>query len=135
MDDIDLYTGAISEKPLEGGIVGPTFTCLILDQFVRLKRGDRMWYENPNPPQAFSKEQLQEIRKTSLAHVICDNSDKLDYVQPYVMQRVGEGNEYTPCIAIPRPDLTKWKDADLPRIRFSDNSISVKPANTTFLFL
>ncbi|KAF2884373.1 hypothetical protein ILUMI_21822 [Ignelater luminosus] len=135
VDDIDLYTGAISEKPLEGGILGPTFTCLILDQFVRLKRGDRMWYENPNLPQAFSKEQLEEIRKTSLAHIICDNSDKLDYVQPYVMQRVGEGNEYTPCIAIPRPDLTKWKDADLPRIRFSDNSISVKPANTTFLLL
>ncbi|XP_019871492.2 chorion peroxidase isoform X2 [Aethina tumida] len=33
VDDIDLYTGALSEIPLEESILGPTLTCLILDQF------------------------------------------------------------------------------------------------------
>ncbi|KAK4872137.1 hypothetical protein RN001_016261 [Aquatica leii] len=115
VDDIDLYSGAISEEPLEGGILGPTFTCLVTDQFVRLKRGDRMWYENPQKPHAFTLDQLKEIRLTTLAKIICDNSDSVDQVQLYVMERIHESNKYTPCIEIPRPDLTKWKDGDLTR--------------------
>lgn len=39
--DVDLYTGALAELPTAGGIIGPTFSCLIADQFVRLQRGDR----------------------------------------------------------------------------------------------
>ncbi|KAJ8951456.1 hypothetical protein NQ318_006888 [Aromia moschata] len=79
VDDVDLYTGALSEKPMRDSILGPTLTCLILDQFFRLKHGDRFWYENP---QAFTLEQLSEIKKTSLASIICDNSDELDMIQP-----------------------------------------------------
>ncbi|KAB0801447.1 hypothetical protein PPYR_05801 [Photinus pyralis] len=126
VDDIDLYTGALSERPLEGGILGPTLTCLITDQFIRMKKGDRMWYENPYKPQGFTLEQLGQIRLTTLARIICDNSDNVDQVQPYVMQRIYEGNEYTPCIEIPRPDLTKWKDADLTRTHIYSKPISVK---------
>ncbi|KAF5308960.1 hypothetical protein FQR65_LT00042 [Abscondita terminalis] len=126
VDDIDLYSGAISEKPLESGILGPTFTCLVADQFVRLKRGDRMWYENPYKPHAFTLEQLNEIRLTTLAKIICDNSDSVDQVQLYVMQRIHESNKYTPCIEIPRTDLTKWKNNDLTRNHISNKSISVK---------
>jgi hypothetical protein len=54
VDDIDLYTGALAEQPLEGGFLGPTLTCLLTDQFIRLKRGDRFWYETPEVPQAFT---------------------------------------------------------------------------------
>ena len=44
--DIDLFSGAMTELPLEGAIVGPTFACLIARQFVLYKIGDRFWYEN-----------------------------------------------------------------------------------------
>lgn len=52
--DIDLYTGGLSEIPITEGLLGPTLTCLIADQFYRLKHGDRFWYETNEKPQAFT---------------------------------------------------------------------------------
>ncbi|KAK3108240.1 hypothetical protein FSP39_003895 [Pinctada imbricata] len=45
--DIDLYAGAMSEQRLPNSYVGPTFSCLIGEQFEALKKGDRFWYEMP----------------------------------------------------------------------------------------
>jgi len=55
VSDIDLFTGALGEKPTEGSVVGPTFGCLLGRQFHYLRRGDRYWYENDLPPSSFSK--------------------------------------------------------------------------------
>lgn len=54
VDDIDLYTGALSEIPESDSLVGPTFTCLIIDQFIRLQKGDRFWYEYAEQPYPFT---------------------------------------------------------------------------------
>ncbi|XP_063870979.1 peroxidase-like protein 3 [Scylla paramamosain] len=55
VDDIDLFTGGLAEKPNRGALVGPTFGCLIGRQFHYLRRGDRYWYENDIPPSSFTK--------------------------------------------------------------------------------
>lgn len=55
VDDIDFYTGGLAERPIQDGLVGPTFACVIADQFLRLKRGDRFWYETNEKPMAFAK--------------------------------------------------------------------------------
>ena len=39
LDDIDLFTGAMAEKPVIGGSVGPTFACIIGQQFTNLRHG------------------------------------------------------------------------------------------------
>lgn len=36
----------MSERPLPGSMVGPTFSCLIGLTFKELRYGDRFWYEN-----------------------------------------------------------------------------------------
>ena len=54
VDDIDLYIGGISERSVSDGVVGPTFACLISNQFNDLRRGDRYFYETKNPSIQFT---------------------------------------------------------------------------------
>ncbi|KOC70968.1 Chorion peroxidase [Habropoda laboriosa] len=108
--DVDLYTGALAELPKAGAIVGPTFSCLIADQFVRLQRGDRFWYEVPGEAHSFSEDQLAELRKTSLARLICDCSDGVTQIQAEVMRAVSPANPMMSCEDIPSPSFDSWRD-------------------------
>ncbi|KAK3097142.1 hypothetical protein FSP39_006748 [Pinctada imbricata] len=52
--DIDLFTGGMTETRLPGALVGPTFACIIGQQFQNYKRGDRFFYEREDPVMAFT---------------------------------------------------------------------------------
>ncbi|XP_073958146.1 salivary peroxidase/catechol oxidase-like [Choristoneura fumiferana] len=108
VDDIDLYTGALAEDP-QGRLLGATLTCLLADQFLRVKIGDRFWYETEDEVAGFTIEQLTEIRKTTLAGVICANEESLAWAQPRVMELVGATNPLVSCKELPQLELTPWK--------------------------
>lgn len=46
LDHIDPYVGAMIEEAINGGLVGELNAGIIVDQFTRLRDGDRFWYEN-----------------------------------------------------------------------------------------
>ncbi|KAI5635442.1 peroxidase domain-containing protein [Phthorimaea operculella] len=84
VDDIDLFTGGMAERPVVGGLVGPTFACIIAQQFSNLRKGDRFWYENGGFDSSFTPAQLQQIRRISFAQVLCHTLDSIDSIQPFV---------------------------------------------------
>lgn len=77
------------ERPEEGAQVGATFSCIIADQMYRTRIGDRYFYKNRNQPKPFTSEQIKEIEKSSLARVMCDNSD-VDMMQPDAFRSISE---------------------------------------------
>lgn len=71
VEDIDLFVGGICERPVVGGLVGPTFACIIAQQFSNLRKGDRFWYENVGFESSFTPSQLATLREVSFSQVRC----------------------------------------------------------------
>ncbi|KAL3249344.1 hypothetical protein MRX96_056063 [Rhipicephalus microplus] len=82
-DNIDVWVGAIGEEPLPGSKVGPTLTCLLSLQFAKLRDADRLWYLNEG---TFTAEQREELKRSSLARVLCENGDNITHVTRDVEQ-------------------------------------------------
>ncbi|XP_050311070.1 chorion peroxidase-like isoform X2 [Anthonomus grandis grandis] len=109
VDDIDLFTGGLAEKPLKGAVSGPTFACIIAQQFANLRAGDRFWYENDGFESSFSPAQLQQIRKVTLAQILCQTLNEIETVQPFVLLTADRvKNVRVTCETLRNFDLGPW---------------------------
>ena len=75
LDTVDLWVGGLSEEPVRGGLVGATFACIYANAFSAFRNGDRFYFENNGPYSGFTAEQSEQILRTSLSRIICDNAD------------------------------------------------------------
>ncbi len=69
VDKIDLWVGGLAENHAQSASVGATFQRIIANQFMRLRDGDRFWYEKD-----LSGATLAQVRSTTLATVIRNNT-------------------------------------------------------------
>ncbi|XP_053449561.1 dual oxidase 2 [Nycticebus coucang] len=87
---LELLLGGLLESH---GDPGPLFSTIVLNQFVRLRDGDRYWFENTRNG-LFSKEEIAEIRNTTLRDVLVAVTE----VNPSALQpNVFFWHEGAPC--------------------------------------
>ncbi|XP_064425748.1 dual oxidase 2 isoform X1 [Mirounga angustirostris] len=87
---LELLPGGLLESH---GDPGPLFSTIVLDQFVRLRDGDRYWFENTRNG-LFSKKEIAEIRNTTFWDVLVAVTN----VDPSALQpRVFIWHEGAPC--------------------------------------
>jgi len=101
---VDLWTAGLCEPALLGTNLGETFTTLFIDQFTRLRDGDRFYFENE---EVYPYEFIEEIRNTTFADVIRRNTsiegDQVNdyaFFEPYYHPfqpdcRIGLDSDYT----------------------------------------
>ena len=86
VDFIDSWIGGLAEVHVTGGLLGETFNILFVDQIVRLKDGDRLYYlyrlVNQNFGDEIATEQFKDIveRNTGLQHL---NGNVFAYADQY----------------------------------------------------
>ncbi|MCX8528243.1 MAG: hypothetical protein ORN20_08920, partial [Candidatus Nanopelagicales bacterium] len=78
VDEIDLWVGALAEDHQPGSSVGPLTQRMLVEQFTRLRDGDRLWFQN-----IFGGQQLDKLEGTRLSEVIKRNTS-LTSLQPNV---------------------------------------------------
>jgi len=78
-DDVDPWVGMLAEPAVGGGMVGETLRATLIDQFVRVRDGDRFWYEAYLPADMVDLVNQQTLstiirRNTSIGDEIPDNA-------------------------------------------------------------
>lgn len=68
-DELDLFVGGMLETTFDGP--GPLFRNIILDQFLRIRHGDRFWYENTDERfRQFDDATIDKINNVTLRDII-----------------------------------------------------------------
>ena len=70
VDNIDAWVGMLAEDHVPGASLGQTHIAIMRDQFMRLRDGDRFWYQNG----MFNKQQMAVIESTRLSDILMRNT-------------------------------------------------------------
>jgi peroxidase len=73
IDDMDLWVAGLAEDHVPGALVGETFHAILVDQFTRLRDGDRFWYQN-DPFFLFNPDLRREVENTRLSDLVSRNT-------------------------------------------------------------
>ncbi|XP_025084351.1 peroxidase-like protein 3 [Pomacea canaliculata] len=96
VDDIDLFSGGLSEAPHDGGLAGETFSRLMALQFQRLKFGDKFFFGHRKAYFGFTTTQYNLVRNITMAHVLCRTTG-IKKVQRNVFRIADQDNKEVSC--------------------------------------
>ena len=110
--DVDVFPASISEVPFPGSVLGSVNTHIILKQMGKFRAGDRFWYERDDHLTAFTLSQLDEIRKVTMARVMCDNLDGATRIQPWVFKTIKTVRDVVDCADLDYVDLKEFSQGN-----------------------
>ena len=88
--DVELWVGGLAERLVTGAFLGETFQAIVAQQFLALRDGDRLWYQN----QGFDAATLAGIEASTLSAIILRTTDTQYYQADAFlsMERRGAGD-------------------------------------------
>ena len=89
IEQMDVWIGGLAEPPYKGAMVGQLFFTILVDQFERLRDGDRFFYRN-----VFRQHEIEEIERTTLADIIRRNTNIGSEIQDHVFQYHGKRKKF-----------------------------------------
>ncbi|XP_049540018.1 peroxidase-like [Anopheles darlingi] len=110
VEDVELAVAGPLERHHRDGMPGETFTCILLEQLRRSRVGDRFFFENGQT--GLSRRQVHELRKASMARILCDNTVGLERMQRRAFFLVSEDNPVVPCEQLPVVELMRWRTVE-----------------------
>ncbi|XP_059610070.1 peroxidase-like [Phlebotomus argentipes] len=109
VQDIDLMVGGALENA-GSELIGPTFQCIIREQFRRTRLGDRFFYNLTDSAYPFTNDQLNEIRKFTAAHLYCGNSNiERTPTRAFITPR--READFVLCRDLPRLEYSAWRES------------------------
>jgi peroxidase len=105
LETLDIWIGGLAEERLsDEGLLGATFACLFGLTFKGVREGDRFFWLKPG---VFTPRQRRSIAQDSIARVICDNSDGIDFIQPDAFL---SNQTRVPCSRLGRVELSLFRE-------------------------
>ncbi len=77
INNVDVFVGGLAEE-VHAGLLGELFYTIVLEQFLRIRDGDQLWYENRLTP-----EEIDWVNDLHLSDILKANTD-IDYLQENV---------------------------------------------------
>ncbi|XP_037045582.1 peroxidase-like [Bradysia coprophila] len=110
-EDVDFYVGGLLESFASIGnpLAGPTFGCVIGENYNNVMGGDIYFFTHPDNPYPFTTAQINAVRKYRVSNIFCTNSN-LNETYKYWSLTPGAINPKIKCDDYPPMDLSAWKD-------------------------
>ncbi|HTQ40057.1 MAG TPA: peroxidase family protein [Pirellulales bacterium] len=71
---VDPWVGALAEDHLPGMDVGPLIAASLIDQFTRVRDGDRFWFDNGLNVAGLTSDEMDFVSNVTLSEIIEDNT-------------------------------------------------------------
>jgi len=106
VEDVDPMLGLLEPAADEGGIVGKSFSHILIDQFARLRTGNRYYWEHDEA--MFTLEQKEALKGATLSALLCANLP-LEQVPKEPFYPLSEDNPLVKCADVEPFSLSSWQ--------------------------
>lgn len=110
-EDVDFYIGGLLEafESFANPFAGPTFGCVIGENYNNVMGGDIYFYSHPESPYPFTKAQIKAVVDYAIPNILCAISG-LEETNKFWSFVPSANNPKIKCSEYPQMDLSAWKE-------------------------